>query len=105
MEGQMMNHWKRLALGLLCAAALPLLSQNSNSSAKPAASAQTGKNSNAQAVQEGDGERKFQQSCSRCHQAPEGFPTHISGTIVRHMRVRASLSQQDERDILRFLNP
>jgi hypothetical protein len=51
------------------------------------------------------GERKFQQNCSRCHNAPEEIPTRISGTVVRHMRVRASLSAQDERDILRYLAP
>jgi mono/diheme cytochrome c family protein len=105
MEGQMMNQWKRLALGLLCVAAMPLFSQDSKPTAKPPVSPQSAKSSNTRATQEGDGERKFQQNCSRCHEAPEGFPSHISGTIVRHMRVRASLSQQDERDILRFLNP
>lgn len=51
------------------------------------------------------GERVFQQQCSRCHAAPEGFSARISGTIVRHMRVRASLSQKDEQELLRFLNP
>ncbi len=51
------------------------------------------------------GERKFQANCSRCHSAPEQLPTRITGTIVRHMRVRASLSAEDERDILRYLAP
>jgi cytochrome c5 len=52
-----------------------------------------------------DGERVFKQNCSRCHAAPEGFPPSISGTIVRHMRVRAGLSQRDEKALLRFFNP
>jgi len=52
-----------------------------------------------------DGERVFQQNCSRCHTAPEGFRPSISGTIVRHMRVRAALSREDERAILKYLNP
>ena len=52
-----------------------------------------------------NGEKKFKQNCSRCHEAPVGFPPRISETILRHMRVRASLSKQDEEDILRFLNP
>lgn len=52
-----------------------------------------------------DGERIFQQNCVRCHHAPEGFSPSISGTIVRHMRVRANLSRQDERAILKYLNP
>jgi cytochrome c5 len=52
-----------------------------------------------------EGARVFEQHCSRCHTAPDGFSTRISGTIVRHMRVRASLSQQEEKDLLRFFNP
>jgi cytochrome c5 len=52
-----------------------------------------------------EGERVFQQNCSRCHTAPDGFSSRISGTVARHMRVRASLSQHDEQELLRFLNP
>jgi mono/diheme cytochrome c family protein len=52
-----------------------------------------------------EGDRIFQQQCARCHNAPEGFSSRISGTIVRHMRVRASLSKQDEEQLLHFLNP
>jgi cytochrome c5 len=51
------------------------------------------------------GERKFQANCSRCHTAPEQLSPRIVGTVVRHMRVRASLSAQDEQDILRYLAP
>lgn len=52
-----------------------------------------------------EGQRIFMQNCSRCHDAPEGFSERISGTIVRHMRVRASLSESDEKELLRFFNP
>jgi mono/diheme cytochrome c family protein len=52
-----------------------------------------------------DGERVFEQNCSRCHSAPQGFSTRISGTIVRHMRVRANLSQHDEQELLKYLTP
>jgi cytochrome c5 len=52
-----------------------------------------------------EGARIFQQNCSRCHNTPEGFSSRISGTIVRHMRVRASLSKHDEEVLLRFFNP
>jgi cytochrome c5 len=55
--------------------------------------------------QEDDGERIFEQNCTRCHNTPEGFSPRISGTIVRHMRVRASLSQHDAEVVLRFFNP
>ncbi len=66
---------------------------------KPAASA------HASEQHEDEGDRVFQQNCSRCHNAPEGFSSRISDTIVRHMRVRASLSKHDEEELLRFLNP
>jgi cytochrome c5 len=52
-----------------------------------------------------EGERVFQQNCSRCHKAPSGFSPRISATVVRHMRVRASLSKHDEEALLHFLNP
>jgi cytochrome c5 len=51
------------------------------------------------------GQRIFEQNCLRCHTAPNGFSPHISGTVVMHMRVRASLSEADAQALLRFLNP
>ena len=63
------------------------------------------KKATIQNSQASDGAKKFEENCSRCHNAPEGFSPRISGTIVRHMRVRASLSKKDSEAILRFLNP
>jgi len=57
---------------------------------------------NAQA--EDDGERVFAQNCARCHRSPDGFSSRISGTIVRHMRVRANLSERDEQALLKYFN-
>jgi hypothetical protein len=56
-------------------------------------------------AKEDEGVRIFSQNCSRCHNAPDGFSPRISGTVVRHMRIRASLSKHDEEELLRFLNP
>jgi cytochrome c5 len=52
-----------------------------------------------------EGQRLFEANCSRCHAAPEGFSPRIAGTVVRHMRVRANLSHDDEQRLLRFFNP
>jgi mono/diheme cytochrome c family protein len=51
------------------------------------------------------GQQVFAENCSRCHNAPEGFSSRISGTIARHMRVRANLSNEDYQALRRFLNP
>jgi cytochrome c5 len=95
---------KRL-LDLIALTAAPLLPTAMLQDHPPAAS--PGKKPPvAQASQhEDEGERIFEQNCSRCHNAPEGFSPRISGTIVRHMRVRASLSKHDEEELLHFFNP
>lgn len=51
------------------------------------------------------GQEVFNQNCSRCHNAPEGFSPSISGTVAMHMRVRANLSEADYKALQRFLNP
>ena len=51
------------------------------------------------------GQRKFDGNCGRCHSFPQQLSPSITGTVVRHMRVRANLSAEDEKDILRFLAP
>jgi cytochrome c5 len=52
-----------------------------------------------------NGSRIFEQNCSRCHNAPDGFSPRISGTIIRQMRICASLSAEEEKELLHFLNP
>ncbi len=87
---------------------LPLFAQTTSAPSTPTTSStKENKSASTHAVHqsENDGERAFEQNCSRCHNAPQGFSPRISGTIVRHMRVRASLSKEDEQAILRFLNP
>lgn len=78
----------------------------------PAQTSTTPKPANAQAnvpaksAKSADvGQRKFEANCGRCHSAPEQLSPSLTGTVVRHMRVRASLSAQDEKDILKFLAP
>jgi cytochrome c5 len=91
-------------LAMCLVSTLGLVAQQSGKSAiKPAANGIVRKRLHAQPQSEG--ERVFQQNCWRCHNAPEGFSPRISGTVVRHMRVRASLSQHDEQELLKFLNP
>jgi mono/diheme cytochrome c family protein len=51
------------------------------------------------------GQQVFEQNCARCHNAPEGFPSSISGTVAMHMRVRAGLSDADYKALRKFLNP
>jgi len=50
-----------------------------------------------------EGEKRYHANCSRCHAAPPKFPPRMMGTIVRHMRVRAMLTDEDMHLILRYM--
>jgi cytochrome c5 len=50
-----------------------------------------------------EGEKRFRSNCGRCHAAPPKFSPRMMATIVRHMRVRATLTEQDARLILRYM--
>jgi mono/diheme cytochrome c family protein len=50
-----------------------------------------------------EGERRFRSNCARCHAAPPKFPPRMMATIVRHMRVRATLTDQDMHLILSYM--
>jgi hypothetical protein len=55
--------------------------------------------------QQSEGERKFQINCGRCHNPPEQVSPRMAASVIRHMRVRAMLSQEDAREILEYLAP
>lgn len=50
-----------------------------------------------------EGELRFKSNCSRCHAAPHKFPPRMMATIVRHMRVRATITDADMRLILFYM--
>jgi mono/diheme cytochrome c family protein len=89
---------------LILVSAMSLFMVPASSSTKNAGTA-TG--SPSRAVSENDlrleGEQRFQTNCGRCHMAPHKFPPRMMATIIRHMRVRATLTDQDMHLILRYM--
>jgi len=71
-------------------------SSQSNSKSNPSAASKT---------PPADGEKRFQANCGRCHNPPESISPREARAVVRHMRVRAMLSAEDEQLILKFLAP
>jgi mono/diheme cytochrome c family protein len=49
------------------------------------------------------GEQRFHANCGRCHAAPQKFPPRMMATIVRHMRVRATITDEDMRLVLFYM--
>lgn len=98
-----MNRIQKAIWGIIVVAPLiPALAQTNSASTKGKQGQSAAAPENTAAIARG--QKVFEQNCSRCHNAPQGFPAQISGTILRHMRVRASLSAADEKAVLRFMN-
>jgi len=49
------------------------------------------------------GEQRFRANCGRCHAAPQKFPPRMMATVIRHMRVRATITDQDMRLVLFYM--
>jgi cytochrome c5 len=52
-----------------------------------------------------EGERRFEQNCGRCHNPPDALSPREVKAVLQHMRVRAMLTPDDEKFILKYLAP
>ena len=50
-----------------------------------------------------EGQKRFQMNCGRCHQSPHLFSPRVMSMAVRHMRVRAMLTQDDMDYLLYYM--
>ncbi len=90
-----------LALAMLLALGAAAKTAGSKDSATPApASASSTQDENMHV----EGEKRFRSNCARCHAAPPKFAPRMMATIVRHMRVRANITDEDMRLILRYMS-
>jgi len=76
---------------------------------QPAASGQSSKprssTSPARQGSESEGEKRFEIQCGRCHTPPEDLSPREARAVLRQMRVRAMISAEDERLILKYIAP
>jgi cytochrome c5 len=49
------------------------------------------------------GEQRFRANCGRCHATPQKFPPRAMSTVLRHMRVRATITDEDMRLVLFYM--
>jgi cytochrome c5 len=71
----------------------------------PAAKQQLEKATPKKKTEAQEGERRFQENCGRCHNPPDSLSPREVKAVVQHMRVRAMLTAEDERLILKYLAP
>jgi mono/diheme cytochrome c family protein len=89
-----------LILAALAAAESGNKSSESGTVAPPAAAQNAAQ---ASAPIRVEGEKRFRTNCGRCHMPPHKFPPRMMATIVRHMRVRALITDEDMRYILAYM--
>jgi mono/diheme cytochrome c family protein len=98
-----------MLMGLAVASAWAVTPKNKKSTPAPAAPTATANaaTSSSDAAQDDtmrlEGEKRFRANCARCHAAPPKFPSRMMGTIVRHMRVRAMITDEEMRLILHYM--
>lgn len=63
----------------------------------------TARTSNADAMRL-QGEQRYRANCGRCHAAPRKFPPRMMATVLRHMRVRATITDEDMRLVLFYMS-
>lgn len=88
-----------LAIGLALAAAAKTGDKDKDA---PVASALT-HNSAQDDPMRLEGERAYHANCGRCHMAPPKFAPRAMATIIRHMRVRATITDQEMKVILHYM--
>lgn len=49
------------------------------------------------------GEQRYRANCGRCHATPQKFPPRMMATVLRHMRVRATITDDDMRLVLFYM--
>ena len=89
-----------LALMSLAYAADPPRKNGSDSATVIAPVVHSSADAEAMRVQ---GEQRYRANCGRCHAAPQKFPPRMMATIVRHMRVRATITDEDMRLVLFYM--
>lgn len=76
---------------------------NSNSSHDLRSPAPVTSSASGQRAARIEGEKLFRANCGRCHQPPHKFPPRVMAMAIRHMRVRAMLTDGDMRSILSYM--
>ena len=93
-----------IGAGLLASAQDRQAEKPSSTAAAPTTSGSAGQSQvHNDAAERLEGEKRFKANCGRCHLAPQKFPPRMMATILRHMRVRATLTEEDTRLILHYM--
>ena len=92
-------------VALMCASLVdaPVAHAESPNARKDAATAPVVRSYDVDAMRL-QGELRYRANCGRCHAAPRKFPPRMMATVLRHMRVRATITDEDVRLVLFYMS-
>jgi cytochrome c5 len=93
---------RRVSL-LLCVLVVALTAFAASSNTKEATAVAPVVHSSDADSMRAQGEQRFRANCGRCHAAPQKFPPRAMATVLRHMRVRATITDQDMQLVLFYM--
>ena len=93
---------KTLIVALLCALAIAAFAKTTSSAKEAGAATPVVHITDADAMRVA-GEQRYHANCGRCHASPQKFPPRMMSTVLRHMRVRATITDEDRRLILFYM--
>jgi mono/diheme cytochrome c family protein len=93
---------KVLIVLLLCALAVASFAKSPSSAKEAGAAMPVVQITDADGMRVA-GEQRYHANCGRCHAAPQKFSPRMMNTVLRHMRVRATITDEDRRLILFYM--
>jgi len=109
MNIQRMQTFNRLVFAAAVGLALAVLTPSpANAQQTAKQMAQSAKATAGERAKQGDylrGLKAWEQNCARCHNArdPKEYSDALWKPVITHMRIRAGLTGQEARDILKFI--
>jgi mono/diheme cytochrome c family protein len=94
-------HKHVVAAGTLLAAALAFAGSSASSPTLPAVQTTSADEMHERWMLEG--QKRYATNCGRCHQPPHRLSPRVMAMAVRHMRVRAMLTDDDTKYLLYYM--
>lgn len=98
-----MKLFRRLVLGLILGLSGMAFAGSAAKPSTPGLSASSETSPELDQQWKIEGEKRYRANCGRCHQPPRAFPPRAMATVVRHMRVRAMLTDDDMKFVLYYM--
>lgn len=99
-----MSHWSKAFMALVLAVGtLATMGANEAQPAKRAAEKPMLSSDEVTQRWMFEGERTYRTNCGRCHQPPHKFAPRAMAMIVRHMRVRAMLTDDEMKYVVYYM--